>query len=266
METLLSYGIRIAPGITALLLMLLILPRRATGLRIVIYIGLFIVMRDAMTPTSLWYFGTEGFFWLRFIDSMPLLLTFAVTSTAIVIAMLIAEPTLRRRIEWLRPSPTGRGGYSESAGALAGAIPGSAMSIGAGLAGAIVTAAPLLLIYNAIPIEARGGEVALTLLPAIAVTSLLGNLYEELLFRGFLQDYLQEELGLTPLHAAIGSGVAFAAGHSFLAVTVTGMGAPLLLFALYEGMIAGLIRMRWGLTPAVLSHGGAIFLLAGGLV
>ena len=39
-----------------------------------------------------------------------------------------------------------------------------------------------------------------------------------------------------------------------------------LLFALYEGIIAGLIRMRWGLLPAELSHGGTIFLLSGGLI
>jgi len=256
METLLSYGIRTTPGLAALLLMLLILPRRATGLRIVIYIGLFIVIRDAMTPTGLWTFGTEGFFWLRFIDSMPLLLTFAVASTAIALAMLLAEPSLRERIEWIRLRAAGRG--SPPAGA--------ALSLGAGIAGAVATAAPLLLIYIAAPIEARGGEVALALLPAIAATALLGNFYEELLFRGFLQDHLREELGLTPLRAAIASGAAFAAGHSFLAVTVTDVGAPLLLFAFYEGIIAGLIRIRWGLIPAVLSHGGAIFLLSGGLV
>jgi len=94
----------------------------------------------------------------------------------------------------------------------------------------------------------------------------LGNFYEELLFRGFLQDYLSTTLELGSLRAALVSGAAFAAGHSFLAVTVSSVGAPLLLFALYEGSIAGLIRMRRGLLPAVISHGGAIFLLAGGFV
>jgi hypothetical protein len=139
-------------------------------------------------------------------------------------------------------------------------------SLVAGLIGAVLTAAPLLLFYTTVPIELRGGAVAPVLLPGIAAVALIGNFYEELLFRGFLQDYLQIEIGISRLSAAITSGVAFAAGHAFLAVTVTSIGAPLLLFALYEGIIAGLVRMRFGLLPAVLSHGGAIFLLTGGLI
>lgn len=134
-----------------------------------------------------------------------------------------------------------------------------------GVIGALVTAGPLLLIYTGVPIELRGGAVAAGLLPGIAVVALLGNFYEEVLFRGFLQDYVQEELGIAPLRAAITSGIAFAAGHAFLASTVTDAGAALLLFTLYEGVIAGLLRMRWGLLAAVVSHGGAILLLAGGV-
>ena len=262
MDSMMMYGMRITPGIAALLALLLVLPRRAPGLRVVVYIGIFVVIRDAMTPTGLWSFGTEGFFWLRFIDSAPLLLGFAAGSTVLVAAMLFAEPQWRRRIEWLR-LPPGRS-TGELSGSASGAL--GAVGLAAGLAGAVLTAAPLLLIYSGVPVETRGGEVAAVLLPAIAATALLGNLYEELLFRGFLQDYLQKDLGMRPLRAAITSGLAFGAGHSFLAVTVSSVGAPLLLFATYEGILAGLIRMRWGLIPAVLSHGGAIFLLAGGLV
>ena len=263
MDVMLTYGLRVVPGIAALLLLLTALPRKAAGLRITVYIAIFIVIRDAMTPIGLWKFGTAGVFWIRFTDSVPLLLMIAAGSGIVAAAMLLAEPQWRARIEWLR-SPPGRRRRANSP-----QMPQyfrAAGSLTAGLVGAALTAAPLLLVYTTVPISLRGGIVAPVLLPGIIAVALIGNFYEELLFRGFLQDYLQTDIGTSRLSAALISGIAFAAGHSFLAVTVTSVGAPLLLFALYEGIIAGLIRMRWGLLPAVLSHGGAIFLLSGGVV
>jgi len=274
MDLMITYGLRVAPGIAALILLLAALPRRATGLRITVFIALFIVIRDTMTPLGLWSFGTEGFFWIRFIDSWVLLLMIAAGSGAAAGAMLLAEPQWRTRIEWIRRPPVHTGPqvrtkqpqiptYCHSTWSLTAA---NAAGMAAGLIGAVLTAAPLLLVYTGTPLALRGGGVAPVLLPAIAAVALLGNFYEELLFRGFLQDYLQTDLGLPRLRAALLSGIAFAAGHAFLAVTVTSAGAPLLLFTLYEGVIAGLICMRWGLLPAVLSHGGAIFLLSGGIL
>jgi len=276
MDLMITYGLRVAPGIAALLLLLLFLPRKAAGIRITVYIALFIVIRDTMTPLGLWSFGTKGFFWIRFTDSWVLLLLIAAGSGVAAGAMLLAEPQWRARIEWIR-RPPGRASQqaqtnpprrpnSQETSRYLDAARNLTLNLTAGLVGAVLTAAPLLLLYTGTPIALRGGVVAAVLLPAIAAVALVGNFYEELLFRGFLQDYLRIDLGLPRLRSALLSGVAFAAGHSFLAVTVTPVGAPLLLFALYEGIIAGLIRMRWGLLPAVLSHGGAIFLLAGGLV
>lgn len=260
MDVMLTYGLRVAPGIAALLLLLTALPRKAAGLRITVYIAIFIVIRDAMTPIGLWELGTEGVFWIRFTDSLPLLLMIAAGSGIVAAAMLLAEPQWRAQIEWLR-IPQGRPSLRPSSRYLY-----TARSLSTGLVGAALTAAPLLLVYTTVPIGLRGGTIAPVLLPGIAAVALVGNFYEELLFRGFLQDYLLTEIGTSRLSAAFISGIAFAAGHSFLAVTVTSVGAPLLLFALYEGIIAGLIRMRWGLLPAVLSHGGAILLLTGGFV
>ena len=48
--------------------------------------------------------------------------------------------------------------------------------------------------------------------------------------------------------------------------TVTGVGYPLLLFTLWEGMIAGIVGARGGVLPSTLTHGGAIFLLSSGLI
>jgi len=97
-EILIAYILRILPALAALLLFLILLPRRAQALRIVVYIALFIVIRDAMTPSGLWRFGTEAFFWLRFTSSQPLLLMIAAGSSLAAVGMLIAAPQLRRKI------------------------------------------------------------------------------------------------------------------------------------------------------------------------
>lgn len=92
-----------------------------------------------------------------------------------------------------------------------------------------------------------------------------GNLYEETLFRGFLQGHCEEQ-ALGRIRSAVISGAAFALGHVFLAGTVTGAGIPLLAFTAWEGMILALLRMRRGVLPAALAHGLAIWALAAGLV
>lgn len=57
----------------------------------------------------------------------------------------------------------------------------------------------------------------------------------------------------------------FAACHAFLATTVTDVGWPLLAFTLWEGLICAFLRLRWGVIPAAIAHGLAIFLLSSGL-
>jgi uncharacterized protein len=99
----------------------------------------------------------------------------------------------------------------------------------------------------------------------VLVVALLGNLYEEVLFRGYLQGYLQTGCGMGRYRAGIASGLLFGLGHSFLALTVTAVGWPVLLFATHEGIVCGVIRARRGVAAAVVTHGLAIFVLASGL-
>jgi len=94
--------------------------------------------------------------------------------------------------------------------------------------------------------------------------ALVGNLYEEYLFRGLVQGYLERDV--TPLRAALLSGLAFGVFHASLACVVTTGGAPLLVFTVYEGVLAGLVRARHGVLAATLTHGGGIFLIASGLL
>jgi hypothetical protein len=271
MELLFSHALRALPGLVALVALLLVLPRSRAGARLPLYIAIFILLRDAMTPVGLWSIGDEAFFWLRFSPKAAAMIGFGITSLVISSLMLLAEPQLRALVVWFS-APAGsetaetapRSGSTDAGRSRSWRDVTGGVALGVVAAGVI--AAPLLLVYSGVPIAERGGAVASRLLPAALAAALLGNLYEELLFRGFLQGYLLRRFALTPLHAAVASAVAFAAGHSFLAVTVTDVGAPLLLFVFYEGLICALVRMRRGTIPAAIAHGGAIFLLVGGVV
>src|SRR2546423_1806081 len=64
LELFAAYLIRVAPGLLLGGLMLL-LARRDARLRVVVYLALFVLLRDAMTPLGLWSFGAQGLFWMR---------------------------------------------------------------------------------------------------------------------------------------------------------------------------------------------------------
>src|SRR4051812_12681173 len=66
---------------------LLFLARREPKLRIVSYLALFILLRDAMTPLGLWSFGAQGFFWIRLHDDPGFLIVFAVTCLGTTLAI-----------------------------------------------------------------------------------------------------------------------------------------------------------------------------------
>jgi hypothetical protein len=108
--------------------------------------------------------------------------------------------------------------------------------------------------------------VPVSLLPFLLFIALSGNLYEEVLFRGYLYGWLTGKEEMRPAAAGLLSGLFFSFGHVFLAFTVTSVGLPLLIFALWEGCLAGLVRSRFGVIPAVLTHGLAVFVVASGLI
>jgi uncharacterized protein len=92
---------------------------------------------------------------------------------------------------------------------------------------------------------------------------LVGNSYEEVLFRGFLQGLMTEQIGAAA--AVLVAGLSFAFGHVFLAATVTDIGWPILAFTALEGLICASLSRRFGLRASALAHGGGIFLVASGI-
>jgi uncharacterized protein len=238
---LIDFMLRIAPGFILFIAFILLVPQEMKGVRIMGYIMLFILIRDAMTPLGFWSFGTEGGFWIRFAHNGSLLTFLGVSSIALALGIYYYERGMRSMILWFSGSKTA--------------------GIATGIIAALVITSPLLILNLGVPLESRGGAFPVSLLPALLVVTMGGNLYEELLFRGYFQGFLLEE-GMGRAKAAVLSGIAFGFGHVFLASTVTAVGIPLLLFATWEGVLLGFVRMRFGVIPATIGHGGAIFILA----
>lgn len=256
-NTFLVYLARILPGL-AVIIAVFPVARPNALMRVGLYLLAFVLLRDAMTPLGLWRFGTrDGVFWIRLSDDPWFLAAFGLAALAISLALLYLDGPNREQVH-LFPRSSGRG-----------------RGIIAGIVSALLVVLPFWGFYQTIPIALRGGAVARHLLPAILVFALLGNFMEELLFRGYVLGYLRRRTRMrrhTPgnfgaiFTPGVQSGVIFALCHVFLAVTVTGVGAPLLLFTVWEGVIAGVVGERYGVIPATLTHGGAIFLLSSGLV
>lgn len=244
LSTLWIYLLRILPGLTLVALFLLLI-RPKKELRVVLYILAFVLMRDAMTPLGLWSLGaSRGFLWVRLSNDPLFLIIFGVLSLGLVAGLYLADRDNREHLVWLRGN--------------------SIWGVLLGMIGSFVVIAPFLLGYARIEIGARGGPVARSLLLPILIFALLANLFEETLFRGYALSYFDQRQ--PPLMAGISSGLAFAVCHTFLAITVTGVGMPLLAFTLWEGTIAGLVGAKYGVLPATLTHGGAVFLLSSGLL
>jgi membrane protease YdiL (CAAX protease family) len=241
---LVPYLLRVAPALGLAALLLALVPRKETAARLAIHVLVFILVRDAMTPAGLWRLASAPVFWLRFTHSLPALWGLTVSTVGLVAGIAWLErPLMRSVVLW-------------EAGRIRAVL--------CGLACALLIAAPVIVLGRGTPVALRGGAVAGPELATVLVFTLVGNSYEELLFRGFLQGELTARVGAG--RAALLSGLGFALGHAFLATTVTDVGPSILAFTAYEGLICAELRRRFGLVPPVIAHGGGIFLIGSGLL
>lgn len=243
LEAIARYLVLVAPGIIAGAIMLIV-ARRESRLRILIYLAMFILLRDALTPIKLWSLGTQGFFWMRLYSDPMFLYAFGIGCLGLSLSLYFLDRENQPLVRWTRGN--------------------AAIGVLWSVAAAVVVVAPLMMLYRYTPIELRGGSVLAKNIPAILVFAILGNLLEELLFRGYVFGLLVQKM--TPLRAGVLSGVVFAFCHIFLATTVTNVGYPLLIVTLWEGTIVGIVGAKFGVGPATISHGGAVFLLSSGLI
>lgn len=223
-----TYLLHITPGLVLCLLWFALTPKAQAGLRIAILLLTFILLRDAMTPTGLW--ALDGQVRIGFIDNPLVLAALGLMSLGLVAGLPRLAADLWSLIVWRKGNLL--------LGICLGLLAGCAIGM------------PLRL-YQGSPFSGFNLWLGGMLLLAYG-----GNALEEVLFRGLLQGHLERHA--PPLHAALGSAVAFAACHVFLAATVTQAGWPVLVFTLVEGLACALIRLRHGLLPAIAAHGTAI--------
>lgn len=246
MSLLFNYFVRISPGVVLLSLTYFLLPKKENVFKIYLLLFGFILMRDAMTPLSLWEFGiTDHIIWLRFIENPLVLLTIGFLSLVISLFLYHFIPELKTDFKWFATSKKWH-------------------AIVTGVLMPVIVIGPFVLFYASVPLLHRGGEVPSDLLFPLLFFSLFGNFLEELLFRGYLQGYFKKQQ-LSANKRVLLSGLFFSIGHIFLALTVTNLGILILLFTFWEGIICATIHEKYGLVSATLTHGLSIFLLASGL-
>jgi membrane protease YdiL (CAAX protease family) len=228
---LVHYGIYLLPGLILFGLWFGLTPKTLPGLRIVILLLAFVLMRDAMTPLGMWSLSREV--QIEFTANPWVLAALGGLSLGLIALLARLAPELWQLTVLFKGNRWA----------------GLAVGLGAGC----LIGLPLRLYQGIEP-------VYWTWLMGMLVLAYCANALEEVLFRGFLQGYLEQHV--TPLRAALLSGLAFAACHSFLALSVTQLGWPVLAFTLIEGVACGLVRMRYGVVAATATHGTAILLIA----
>ncbi|QTH12338.1 CPBP family intramembrane metalloprotease [Pseudomonas corrugata] len=232
---LLDYSLYLSPGLVLLGLWFGLTPKSQTGLRIAILILAFVLMRDAMTPLRMWFLNDD--MQIGFLANPFVLASLGGLSLALVALIPRLSPELWQLV------------VVSKGNRLAG--------LGLGIVAGCLIGLPLLL-YQGVEADLIPGYW--TWLAGMVVLAYGANALEEVLFRGLLQGYLEQHV--SALRAAMTSAVAFSACHTFLALSVTQLGWPVLLFTLIEGLACGLIRMRYGVVASTIAHGTAILLIA----
>ena len=266
MELLISYGQRLAPGIVVIASSLAVLPSACQELRLMMYILMFVLCRDTMTPLGMWSITSD--LTIRLPADNMVLGALSFLSCGFVVAIHVFEPNLRHHLTYL-PRGDGKSVKRRFAAGVVWGCVGSLMIALPASRTALHGAYGDLLGIHLDRDAQRDNDVVSNVppagqLPLLLAMALCGNCLEEVLFRGCIQGVIEEKGGSSPLRSALCSAILFSALHSFLATSVTALGFPIIAFTLYEGLVASLLRWRSGLLASTLAHGGAIFLLASG--
>ncbi|SEI19668.1 CPBP family glutamic-type intramembrane protease [Pseudomonas fuscovaginae UPB0736] len=232
---LIHYGLYLIPGLLLCGLWFYLVPKNQPALRIAILLLTFVLLRDAMTPLGLW--SLSGDLQIGFIANPFVLAMLGGLSLGLVALLARLAPPLWQLLVVFKGNRI--------------------VGLTVGVAAGCLIGLPLRLYQDIEPAAIAGYW---SWLPGMLVLAYGANALEEVLFRGFLQGFLEQQV--TPLRAALISAVAFSACHSFLALTVTQLGWPVLAFTLLEGVACGLVRMRYGVVASTATHGTAILLIA----
>ncbi|NIE75257.1 CPBP family intramembrane metalloprotease [Pantoea sp. Ap-967] len=225
-----GYLWRLLPLLGLFALWLWLTPRSQAGMHVLILLLAFVCTRDMMTPSAIWALGGEPP--LRFHANPWVLAALGTGSLALLGLLARGLPTCWQWVVGFKGNRTAGIALGVAAGCLIG-LP-IRLHLGLGLA-------------------------PLPWLLGFATLALAGNALEEVLFRGMLQGLLEQHT--SPWRAALGSACAFAACHGYLALVLTDLGWPVMLFTFVEGLVCAAVRLKWGTWPAAAAHGSAILLI-----
>lgn len=99
---LVAYLVRIIPGLIVGISFVLCVGKRSAAYRVMVYILMFVLMRDVMTPLGMWRFGTDGFFWIRFAGLPLFLVILGISSGVTAGGILFFDRELRELVVWFR--------------------------------------------------------------------------------------------------------------------------------------------------------------------
>jgi hypothetical protein len=140
LETIATYCVRVVPGLV-LGAGLLFLARRQPRLRVVLYLALFVLLQDAMTPLGLWSFDPQGFFWIHLHSDPWFLVAFGVACLGLSLGLYYLDQDNRPLFRRTR-----------------GSVP---VGLLWGVGGALAAVAPFVAIYQQTAVESRGGARSL---------------------------------------------------------------------------------------------------------
>lgn len=233
------YFLSIAPAFLVWLVLLIALPKQFAIPRVILHILFFIHARDAMTANGFWQITSGS---VRFTVPVSVLLTLAAVSAILFIAVRRIETEAGKGMRWFGTNFW--------------------RSMFIGIVGAALVSGVVATLKNYFALTSMPAP-AINNFPALLVFALVANAYEELLFRGLLQNTLSKTI--SPARAAFISGFFFCFCHANLAMQVGHASLSILLFTLIEGLAAAFVYNRAGLLGATLTHGLAVFALAAGM-
>lgn len=246
MEQLLEYGIRIFPGLFILSISYFLLPKKERIIKMFLLLFGFILMRDTMTPLGFWEFGfANNTLKLRFINDPLILLVLGFTSLVVSLVLYRVDEDLKRNLKWFS-------NHSKF------------QNIIVGILSSLVVVLPFRISYFWTSASQQEDLVPLKMLLPLMIFALLGNFLEEILFRGYFQNYLKKQR-IDVLKRVLLSALFFSIGHIFLASTVTNLGVIILIFTFWEGLVCAVLYEKYGIISATLAHGLSIFLLSSGI-
>jgi membrane protease YdiL (CAAX protease family) len=252
---------------------------------------LFACSRDALVPAGLWTIATMPQLHTAFTCRNCTLWFLASMSSLTSLWLLQAEPALAPFLQSLSQPPTPFACFAGIASAVA--IVGICAVVQGAASGWVLVArchgcravgsTALTEVWRVVGSAAKSVTTLASFRGVtLLVFSVSGNMYEEVLFRAYWVNRVASRVG--PVTGVAVSTLVFATMHVFLGYSLAAAGAARLesgatnsgrparpaalvglqvqAFTLLEGLVCGIVFVQFGLFPAALTHGLAIFFLS----